>query len=38
LALLAFVIIAMDSLTYGNPPGLFKGKAWQTIRQLWAGN
>ncbi len=34
--LLSLAIISMDCLTYGNPPGLFKGKAWQTVRQLWA--
>ena len=29
-------VIAMDCLTYGDPPGLFKNETWQAIRTLWA--
>ena len=28
-------VIVMDSLTYGDPPGLFKGPLWQAVRRLW---
>ncbi len=35
MGVLSLGVIAMDSLTYGKPPGLFKNDVWQFIRQLW---
>jgi hypothetical protein len=32
----AIAVIAMDLLTFGDPPGLFKGPVWQAIRKIWA--
>lgn len=34
-ALALLMIPAMDMLTYGNPPGLFKNKFWQQFRKIW---